>query len=163
MPRLQGYKQALEDNHIPFREELVAYTSFSFETGIRAFKEILSRNVDFTAVVACCDDVAAATLSVGYKQGLTVPHDFSVIGFDNTRISEMTVPPLTTIAQPYTKWAQLLLTCFCMKSKPALNLRAKLFLLKLWKGNQLKIKIRVIFSYLRNVYVKRLIYFRGFL
>lgn len=100
MPRLQGYKQALEDNHIEFREDLVAYTSFSFETGISAFKEILSRKVDFTAVVACSDDVAAATLSVGYKHGMTVPRDFSVIGFDNTRISEMTVPPITTISQP---------------------------------------------------------------
>lgn len=100
VPRFNGYKRALKDNSIPFNEDLVAYTEFSFETGIKAFQQIVKRNRKFTAVVACCDDVAIASISVGLKNGLITPRDYSVIGFDNTRIAEMAIPPLTTISQP---------------------------------------------------------------
>jgi len=58
------------------------------------------KDKNFTAIVACCDEVAMAAISVGYSLGLTVPKDFSIIGFDNTSIAEMAFPPLTTISQP---------------------------------------------------------------
>lgn len=100
VPRLNGYKQALEDNGIQFDENLVAYTEFSYETGISAFQQILKKKVKFTAIVACCDDVAIAAQTVGFKNGIIVPRDVSIIGFDNTRTAEMAIPPLTTISQP---------------------------------------------------------------
>lgn len=100
VPRLDGYKQALADNGIPFDQSLVGFTEFSYETGIDAFSRILSHGRKFTAVAACCDDVAIASVTVGFKNGLIIPKDYSVVGYDNTRIAEMAIPPLTTISQP---------------------------------------------------------------
>ena len=100
VPRLNGYKQALEDNRIEYNEELVAYTPFSYEMGIEAVKQLIAKNNNFTAIAACCDEVAVAALSVGYKYGMTTPRDFSIIGFDNTHTAQMAIPPITTVSQP---------------------------------------------------------------
>lgn len=100
VPRLNGYKKALEDNNIPFDENLVEYSYFSFETGLKAAENLFNKHVDFTAIVTCCDEVALAAISVAYRYGLSVPRDFSIIGFDNTHIAEMAIPPLTTVSQP---------------------------------------------------------------
>lgn len=55
---------------------------------------------EFTGVVACCDEVASAALTAAYEAGLSVPGDFSAIGYDNTAAAEMAIPPLTTVSQP---------------------------------------------------------------
>lgn len=101
VPRYNGYKQALKDNNIPYNEDLVTYTSFGYESGLEAAERFFMKKPKFTAIVSCCDEVAVAALSVAYKHGLTAPHDFSVVGFDNTHTAAMAIPPLTTIAQPF--------------------------------------------------------------
>lgn len=98
--RLEGYRKALEDHCIPFNEHLIHYTRFSYETGLLAAKELLASGEDFTGIVACCDEVAVAAISVAYKAGKKVPDDFSIIGYDNTKTAEMAIPPLTTVSQP---------------------------------------------------------------
>lgn len=98
--RLKGYRKALEDHKIPYNESLVEYTRFSYETGLQAARNLLRKKEKFTAIVACCDEVAIAAISVAYKSGLNVPDDFSIIGYDDTKTAEMAVPPLTTISQP---------------------------------------------------------------
>lgn len=100
IPRLNGYKQALKDNHLLVNEKLIKYTRFSYVTGLKAMKELLNEKEEFTAIVACCDEVAMAALSVAYEKGLSVPQDFSIIGYDNTTIAEMAIPPLTSVSQP---------------------------------------------------------------
>lgn len=98
--RLEGYCKALEDHGIPLNEHLIHYTRFSYETGLEAAKELLASGEDFTGIVACCDEVAVAAISVAYKAGKKVPDDFSIIGYDNTKTAEMAIPPLTTVSQP---------------------------------------------------------------
>jgi LacI family transcriptional regulator len=98
--RLDGYKEALKDNNIEFKNELVKYTRFSFRTGIEAAEKLFLSGEKFTAIIACCDEVAIASTSVARKLGYNIPNDVSVIGYDNTLISKMCIPPLTTISQP---------------------------------------------------------------
>lgn len=98
--RFQGFLSALSNHGLSLDEELVQYTDFSFETGLQAARHLLKAGKEFTGIVACCDDVAVAAISAAHEAGVSVPERFSVIGYDNTRTAEMSIPPLTTVAQP---------------------------------------------------------------
>jgi LacI family transcriptional regulator len=104
--RLEGYKRALSDHQLPIDENLIEYTAFSYETGLQAARKLLRSQQKFTAIVACCDEVAVAAITAAYELGLFVPEDFSIIGYDNTRTAEMALPPLTTVSQPLYEMGQ---------------------------------------------------------
>lgn len=99
--RLQGCMDALSDFQIEVNQDLVLHTLFDFKSGLIAARELLKKKDQFTAIVTCCDDVAAAVNVAAYEEGLSVPEDFSVVGYDNSSVAEMTVPPLTTVSQPF--------------------------------------------------------------
>ncbi|GKU83513.1 LacI family DNA-binding transcriptional regulator [Niallia sp. NCCP-28] len=101
MPRIEGYKKALEDNRIKFHSYMVKFGDFSFYAGKEAMKEYLKENILVTAVFGVSDDVALGIISAAYDHDLKVPEDLSVIGYDNTRVAEMSIPPLTSISQPF--------------------------------------------------------------
>jgi LacI family transcriptional regulator len=100
IPRFKGYKQALKDFDVPFREENVAYGDFHYKSGIRCTESLLKESPDITAIFAISDEMAVGVLSYAYQQGIKVPDELSVIGYDDTQIAEMAIPPLTTVHQP---------------------------------------------------------------
>lgn len=101
LPRLNGYRQALLDAHLTLDEALVRFTNFSFASGLEAARSLLNECPGrFTAIAACSDEVAVAAISAAYEKGLIVPQDLSVMGYDNSRTAEMSLPPLTSISQP---------------------------------------------------------------
>jgi LacI family transcriptional regulator len=70
------------------------------EGGHHAADEVVSRGVK---AVVCYNDVMAMGLMRGLKaRGVRVPHDISVVGFDNTFASDLVTPRLTTVAAPLT-------------------------------------------------------------
>lgn len=73
---------------------------FAFEAGIQAGKEVLSANPRPTAIFAGNDDSAAGIIVACAQLGLTVPHDISVCGFDDSWIAKSVWPYLTTVYQP---------------------------------------------------------------
>lgn len=100
-PRVEGFLQALEENGISGGTAIVVYADgFGFKSGEEKLPEIMGQCPDVTAVFAASDDMAVGALSAAYKMGIKVPDDLSVIGFDNTMMAEMAIPPLTTVAQP---------------------------------------------------------------
>lgn len=100
VPRLNGFIQALKDNNIPIKENLIKEKGFSFSEGVEGMEELLKENEKFTAIFACCDDSAVGALTVAHKRGIKVPDDISIIGYDNTNVAEMAYPALTTVGQP---------------------------------------------------------------
>lgn len=98
--RLLGYKNALIDNGLEVNEKIIKYGFFGYEHGIRCMEELLSENEKFSAVFAASDDMAVGALQVAYKKGIRVPNDISIMGYDNTKIAEMSIPPLTVVGQP---------------------------------------------------------------
>ncbi|MNZ31367.1 Catabolite control protein A [compost metagenome] len=100
VPRVKGYKEALADHGLPFREEYLVYGDFRFDSGCRAMEELLNTAQDYTAIFAASDDMAIAVLSIAAKHGIEIPEDLSVIGYDNLKMAEMVIPPLTTVNQP---------------------------------------------------------------
>lgn len=105
--RLLGYRKALEDHRIPFREELVSYMDqkedrYSYISGYRLTKKLL-QEADFTAIYAVSDTLAIGACRALKEEGISVPGDCSVAGFDGMEAGEFYIPSITTIRQPVEK------------------------------------------------------------
>lgn len=86
------YKPRLEVQH--------AADADSFEGGRRAARELLRSSFEPTAIMCVNDFMAVGVLRELHEQGLRVPEDISVTGFDDILLSEFVTPPLTTIHVP---------------------------------------------------------------
>jgi LacI family transcriptional regulator len=69
----------------------------TMEGGIASMERLLAAKKRPTAVMCSNDMTAIGVLHRLYRAGLRVPDDLSVIGFDDIHITEVTIPPLTTI------------------------------------------------------------------
>jgi len=97
--RIEGWKRAMAAAGLP-HDSLLEVGDFGYESGTRAARALLDRNPDLTAIIASSDQMALAALEVARERGLAVPHDLSLISFDNTPIVRFSQPPLTAIDQP---------------------------------------------------------------
>ncbi|QGX65080.1 catabolite control protein A [Bacillus sp. ms-22] len=98
--KLAGYKRALEEAGIAFDEALVAEGDYSYDSGIDALDNLLDQSDKPTAVIAATDEMALGVIHGAQDRGVSIPEDLEVIGFDNTRLSLMVRPQLTTVVQP---------------------------------------------------------------
>lgn len=98
--RVTGYMDILKAQGLPLDEQLVVRGDFQYASGYRAARQLLALPDPPTAVFACNDLMAVGCISAATEQGLRVPEDLSVVGFDDIRLASFTNPPLTTIAQP---------------------------------------------------------------
>ncbi|WP_338453932.1 HTH-type transcriptional regulator GalR [Aeromonas veronii] len=98
--RLQGYLDALQEHNIPVDERLISRGSPDELGGEAAMTELLSRGQQTTAVVCYNDSMAAGALSVLSDNGIDVPQDLSLVGFDDVLISRYLRPRLTTVRYP---------------------------------------------------------------
>ena len=96
----KGHLDALRDAGIPLDEELVVETRLEPGGAIRAAEQMLQLRPLPTAVRAFHDLIARDMVEVFLRHGLRVPEDVSVLGFDGLRAGFMTIPHITTVAQP---------------------------------------------------------------
>ncbi|MCL2378625.1 MAG: LacI family transcriptional regulator [Defluviitaleaceae bacterium] len=96
--RLQGYMQALEEANIPYDNSLVITSGFSAANAGKAGRAIAQRN-DVTAIFATSDWLAAGLMAGIRSNGKSIPDDYSIIGFDDLNVCQLTFPRLTTIRQ----------------------------------------------------------------
>jgi LacI family transcriptional regulator, repressor for deo operon, udp, cdd, tsx, nupC, and nupG len=102
--RKLGYKRALEEHGITISPDYIIHTQHvGFESGQQAMKKILNLPNRPTAVFAVSDLLAIGALKEININGLHVPKDIAVVGFDKIDFSNMTNPTLTTVAQPMHK------------------------------------------------------------
>src|SRR5438132_1931652 len=87
---------------------LVAYADreFSVGSGRHALRELLARPGPPTGVICSSDLMAIGVLQEAAAQGLRVPEDLSVVGFDGIEATRWTNPPLTTVRQPIEEIAE---------------------------------------------------------
>lgn len=100
--RVQGFKDALYEHDVAPRPELfVQAGDYDYESGVAVVQELLKRGRENLpdAIVAAADIIAIGMINEFFRQGVRVPNDVSIIGFDNIAISEYSVPALTTMAQ----------------------------------------------------------------
>ena len=97
--RLRGYKDALRDYGVPVREELMIDGDYVFDDGFRGARRLLDLAEPPTAIFGCNDEIAAGALAAAQSNGLQVPHDLSIAGFEDSPFSRHSWPPLTTARQ----------------------------------------------------------------
>jgi len=100
--RETGYKYALEENGIPYNENLILNGEFERDISFNVMNEFLDNGhrVDFDAVFAGDDDAAIGVLRSLQKHGINVPSDVAVVGFDDLGFAPFLNPPLTTVRAP---------------------------------------------------------------
>lgn len=109
--RLQGFLDALRSEGMTQHADLIVAGDFSYRCGLSAAEALLSATPRPTAIFACNDDMAAATVAVGHKLHLDMPEQLSVVGFDDTEIATIIWPALTTVKQPIEAMAAAALDC----------------------------------------------------
>lgn len=87
-------------SHAPNVEWRTAVDADGLEGGRHAVRELLQSGFRPTAIICVNDFMAVGVLRELREQGLRVPEDVSVTGFDNIRLSEFCYPPLTTAHIP---------------------------------------------------------------
>ncbi|MGS2779705.1 catabolite control protein A [Robertmurraya sp. GLU-23] len=118
--KLVGYKKALEAAGIPVEEALIVEGDYTYDSGIEAFDKLIELPEKPTAIFVGSDEMAVGVVHGAQDKGYSVPNDFEVISSDNTRISLMVRPQLTTVIQPLYDIgavAMRLLTKFMNKEK----------------------------------------------
>ncbi|MGP3590748.1 HTH-type transcriptional regulator GalR [Vagococcus sp. WN89Y] len=98
--RLQGYYDALRENGLPCNDRLVTFAEPDESGGEQAMTELLGRGRNFTAVACYNDSMAAGAMGVLNDNGIDVPREISLIGFDDVLISRYVRPRLTTVRYP---------------------------------------------------------------
>lgn len=96
--RLSGYRHALSDNGIVFREDRVIEAD-NFEKGEQEIAKLIEKGDLPQAIFAVNDLTALGAISALRDAGIKVPEHISVVGFTNGMISRLSDPPLTTIEQ----------------------------------------------------------------
>jgi LacI family transcriptional regulator len=98
--RLQGYKEALADQHIDFREDYVLISNLSQESGVEAAAVIRQMKPLPDAVFAANDNCAVGCMVALKQAGIRIPLDIAFAGFNNDPVSTVVEPNLTTINYP---------------------------------------------------------------
>ncbi len=98
--RLRAYQHFCESNHLDKDPRLVAYSQHIYSGGNLAMQQILASGAEFTAVLASNDESALGALDALAANGLRIPDDVAVIGFDNRLEGAIQEPGLSSIHVP---------------------------------------------------------------
>jgi DNA-binding LacI/PurR family transcriptional regulator len=98
--RLRGYQAALQAAGAELRSDHVVAGRASIEGGASAFQRAWAAGMRPTAVLAMSDAMAIGATRVAREQGLRIPDDLSIVGFDDIDLAAHVDPPLTTVHQP---------------------------------------------------------------
>jgi DNA-binding LacI/PurR family transcriptional regulator len=97
--RLQGYKKQLEEASIPFQEEYVLNGEFLEEKAEKVAYSFLNEHPEVTAIFCASDLMALGVMNAAKRQGITVPEELSIVGYDNITLAEYVQPQLSTVEQ----------------------------------------------------------------
>ncbi|WP_105033180.1 LacI family DNA-binding transcriptional regulator [Arthrobacter ruber] len=105
--RLDGYRAGLDAAGLPFDPALVITGDFDYASGFAAGVQLLEREDRPSAIFAASDQMALGVYEAARQQGMRIPDDLSVIGFDDLPEASWASPPLTTVRQPLSEMGML--------------------------------------------------------
>ena len=95
--RLEGYKKALNKYKISLDESLISVGDINIEDGYERTKQMLEKELNFTAIFAYNDMMAFGSMQAIKEKGLRIPEDIGLVGYDDIPFSSLMNPALTTI------------------------------------------------------------------
>jgi LacI family transcriptional regulator len=98
--KMSGYRRALQEAGIEYREEYVFEGDYTYDSGMEAIEQLLELEKKPSAIFVGSDEMALGVVHGAEDKGYRIPEDFEVISSDNTRLALMVRPQLTSIVQP---------------------------------------------------------------
>ena len=107
LARKAAFEQSMREIGLNFAPELIIEGDHTMKGGMRALLELLSMRERPTGVLCSNDMTAIGVMREAYDYGIRVPEDLSVVGFDDIRLAQFMIPPLTTVQMSQTELANL--------------------------------------------------------
>ena len=105
--RLSGWRDAHIENNIDYNDSFIVQPKSNEENaGYIEAKKLLKKNKKIDAIFCTSDEIAMGSYQAIKEAGFKIPNDISIIGFDNSRISELVKPKLTSVQLPYSEMTQ---------------------------------------------------------
>jgi LacI family transcriptional regulator len=103
LERMKGYKKALSENLIEFDSNLVQYVRhYSYDEGRECLINFRKKNVKLDAIFCAAGDILAmGVMDQAVKEGLKIPQQLAVMGYDDIQAAKLFNPALTTVNQPF--------------------------------------------------------------
>ena len=98
--RLQGYRRAFERRNLPIDPDLICEGNFRTESGYELTRALLQRPHRPTAIFVSNGLMAIGVLRAIAQANLRCPQEIAVASFDDSDLSEVLNPPLTSVVQP---------------------------------------------------------------
>ncbi len=111
---IKGYERAMLEFGIQSKDQLVVTIAHTgVQDGYDGMMEVLKIDPMPTALATFSDLVAAGALDAAKRNGLRIPEDFSIVGYDDIPLSSLITPPLTTILQDKEALGRLAVETLC--------------------------------------------------
>ena len=98
--RLEAYAAAMQTCGLSVNPSWIVQGDLHMEGGQAAMEQVLRLTPRPTALLATNDLMAFGALRAAHAQGVSVPEEFSIVGFDNLPICDMVTPPLSSVDIP---------------------------------------------------------------
>lgn len=96
--RLSGYKEALNEKGLKYSEGLIFESTFEYKLGVDLAERVL--NSGATAALVVSDELAVGIANALQDNGVKIPDDFEIVTSNNSLLTEIVRPMLTSITQP---------------------------------------------------------------
>jgi LacI family transcriptional regulator len=97
----------MAEKNLEAPDSMIISGHHTIEGGLAAFEQLAALPKRPTAVMCSNDISAIGVMRKAYELGIQVPRDLSVIGFDDIRLAEFVIPPLTSIRMSQTELGRL--------------------------------------------------------
>ena len=107
LARQQAFLRSVREIGVEADPALMVEGDHTMEGGMAAFAKLLAQSGRPTAVICSNDMTAIGVMREAFDYGIRVPEDLSLVGFDDIRMAQFMIPPLTTVQMSQTELAKL--------------------------------------------------------
>lgn len=105
--RKQAFIRSMEEIGLEAKDRLIVEGTHTIEGGILACAQLLAGPVTPSAILCSNDMTALGVMRKSFEEGLVIPRDLSVVGFDDIRLAQFVLPALTTVQMSQAELARL--------------------------------------------------------
>ena len=100
--RLECFRRVMKGYDLPIREDWIIHSTFWRDEGERYFNHFFDKpREEWPEVIMCANDHMALALSdICMDNGIEIPNDIAISGFDNSSVSATCYPPVSTVSVP---------------------------------------------------------------
>lgn len=114
--RYKAYREALQRAGVTSHEDDVYHLDYTYDSAYQlALEKARAWAGPKHFVFAANDEMAAGIIAGAAAQGVSVPQELGVVGFDDTRLAQMIKPPLTTVRVPMSKMGATAIELLCQR------------------------------------------------